>query len=112
MKIKEQYPTTPVIDLLPKCYKEEREELISQIRFKSLTDFARCVLVKKDDKIYVVKFRDDGRVNFNNRLKIFNATYKVIKNSYLNSFKLWIDFHNATAGQYKVGDDILFDLDG
>ena len=112
MKIKEQYPTTPVIDLLSKCYKEEREELISQIRFKSLTDFARCVLIKKNDKIYVVKFRDDGRVNFNNRLKIFNATYKVIKNSYLNNFKLWIDFHNATAGQYKVGDDILFDLDG
>ena len=62
--------------------------------------------------LYIIKYRGKTNINVEHVTKILNSNYKVIKNSEMNKYDSWIDFHNATAGQYKTGDDILVDLDG
>lgn len=111
MKLKDQYPMTPIIDLLPKCYEEERKTLIQKIHYKYIVDLAIICIVKSNGKLYLIKFKEQSMIKDRNINKVLNTEYKVVSNNHCKSYVDWISFHKSTEGQYKVRDNILIDLD-
>lgn len=114
MSIREVFSTNKVevIDLIPPDYIEIKDAITNKMRFKSILDIANVAVIKRGTYLYIIKYRSKTNINVEHVTKILNSNYKVIKNSEMNKYDSWIDFHNATAGQYKTGDDILVDLDG